>query len=344
MRWRFVLYVTGILNLFLGLTMVFPILVGLIYSDGSPLPILKAMGVTVFVGLLFYLPFRRKKVETITQREGMAIVAVGWTVVGLLGALPFYLGGECPFFVDAFRVLRVGSANMNTLISLGVSASFLYSLVATVAPDLVTGGDTDVHVYYEAAAVITTLVLLGRMLEARARASTDVAVRKLIDLQPDVALVIRDGAEVEVRISDVRLGDHLLLRPGSRVPVDGRVLEGETDIDESMLTGEPMPVEKRLDSLVSAGTINLTGSVTFEATRVGPDTALQRIIQLVRSAQGKKPPIQRLADSVSAVFVPTVLVISLFTFAIWMIFGPARPACHATRSAKQAIGIDSRWG
>ncbi len=260
-----------------------------------------------------------------------------WVLLFL--SAPVVLFAGAPFFVDAFRVLKAGSANMNTLISLGVSASFIYSLVATIAPDLVTGGEAGTHVYYEAAAVITTLVLLGRMLEAKARARTDVAVRALIELQPEVALVFRDGREVEVRISEVRLGDRILLRPGSRVPVDGRVLEGETDIDESMLTGEPMPVEKRRDMLVSAGTINLTGSVTFEATRIGLDTALQRIIQLVRSAQGKKPPIQRLADSVSAVFVPAILVISLITFAVWMLFGPEPPLRFALLTAVSVMII-----
>jgi Cu+-exporting ATPase len=262
---------------------------------------------------------------------------IQWVLLFL--SAPVVLFAGAPFFADAFKALKAGSANMNTLISIGVSASFLYSLVATIAPELLTGGDADVHVYYEAAAVITTLVLLGRMLEARAKARTDVAVRELIELQPDVALVVRNGNESVVRIADVQLCDVIVLKPGSRVPVDGRVLTGETDIDESMLTGEPMPVEKRPNSLVAAGTMNLTGSVTFEATRVGADTALQRIIQLVRSAQGKKPPIQRLADKVSSVFVPTILAISLVTFSIWMLYGPDPPLRFAILTAVSVLII-----
>jgi Cu+-exporting ATPase len=263
---------------------------------------------------------------------------VEWVLLGL--SAPVVLFAGAPFFVDAARVLRAGSANMNTLISLGVAAAFVYSLIATIAPHLVSSPDGSVHVYYEAAAVITTLVLLGRMLEASARSRTNAAVRRLINLQPDEAIVIAaDGSEIRTPLARVSIGDRILLRPGARVPVDGVVEEGRTDIDESMLTGEPMPIEKSAESMVSAGTMNLTGSLVFRATRVGSDTSLQRIIQLVKAAQGHKPPIQRLADRVSAIFVPVILASALATFTVWILFGPSPPLRFAVLTAVSVLII-----
>ena len=262
---------------------------------------------------------------------------VPWILLLLSTPVVIIAGG--PFFADAFRVLRVGSANMNSLISLGVGAAYAYSVIATISPRLVTGGVGAAHVYYEAAAVITTLVLLGRLFEAKAKARTTEAIKGLLNLQPDQAIVVRDGTDLTVAVSDVRHGDLVRLKPGARVPVDGSIVEGETDIDESMLTGEPMPVVKTVDSKVTGGTMNLTGSALFRAEKVGEETTLRRIIGLVRSAQGQKPPIQRLADRVSAVFVPAILGIALLTLLIWTVFGPEPPLRFALLTAVSVLII-----
>jgi Cu+-exporting ATPase len=227
-------------------------------------------------------------------------------------SLPVMLYAGAPFFLAAWSALRHGAANMNSLISLGTGAAFLYSLVQTLR------GRHDV--YYESAAVIITLILLGRTLEARARGQAGAAIRKLMDLQPPVARVLRDGIEVEIAVEDVRVGDLLVARPGERISVDGDVVEGESAVDESLLTGESMPVEKQPGAAVFAGTINRSGSFRYRATKVGRGTLLQQMVELVKRAQGSRAPVARLADVVSGYFTVTVLVLALVTFGAWLFF------------------------
>lgn len=230
------------------------------------------------------------------------------------------------FFVSAAKGLRHGHANMDTLVALGTGAAYLYSVVATVAPGLVAttagaGAHAAAHgppVYYEAAAVVIVLVLLGKYLEARATGSTTAAIRRLVELRPRTARVVKEGREVDVPIDDVAVGDLLQVRPGEKIPVDGRVESGRSAVDESMLTGESVPVDKGPGDAVYGSTLNSAGALRVRATRVGGDTALQQIIRLVKEAQGQKAPIARLADRVSGVFVPIVLGIAAATFVAWM--------------------------
>jgi Cu+-exporting ATPase len=233
----------------------------------------------------------------------------------LLFAVPvqFYVGWQ--YYVSAFKALRNKSANMDVLIVMGSSAAFFYSLPITLG---LLGG----HVYYETAAVIITLIKLGKYLEARAKGKTSEAIKKLMGLRAKTARLIRDGEEVSVSIDDVRIGDIVLVKPGETIPVDGVVIEGRSSIDESMLTGESLPVEKQQGDSVIGATLNKLGLIKFEATKVGKETALARIVKLVEDAQGSKAPIQKLADQVSAVFVPIVIVIALLTFAVWYFIIP----------------------
>ena len=235
-----------------------------------------------------------------------------WLQFALTLPVIFYAGGS--FYVAAWTALRHRSANMNTLISLGTGAAFLYSLYATVRGSA--------EVYYEPAAVIIALVLLGRTLEAGARGRASEAIRRLMDLQPPTARILRGGAEVEIGVDDVALGDTLVLRPGERVPVDGMVLSGESAIDESMLTGESMPVEKRPGSNVFAGTVNHSGGFQYRATRIGRGTVLQQMIEMVKQAQGSRAPVARLADVVSGWFTLGVLLAALATFFAWLLLAP----------------------
>jgi Cu+-exporting ATPase len=228
----------------------------------------------------------------------------------LLLALPvqFYSGRD--FYIHAWKALKARTANMDTLIALGSSAAFFYSagLLAFSLPG---------HVYFETAAVIIVLILVGKYLEARAKSQTSAAIRALIGLQPKTARVLRGGVEVEAPLSDVRAGDIMVVRPGEKVPVDGVLTSGQSSLDESMLTGESMPVQKAVGDAVIGATLNRTGSFQFRATRVGKDTALAQIVKLVQEAQGSKAPVQRLVDQISAVFVPVVIGIALITFAVW---------------------------
>jgi Cu+-exporting ATPase len=212
---------------------------------------------------------------------------------------------------------------MNTLIATGTSAAYFYSMVAVILPRLFAGAEVELGLYFDTSAMIITLVLLGRFLEARARGQTSVAIKKLIGLKPKTALIIRDGEEREISVEDVQVGEIILVRPGERVPVDGIVRSGYSSVDESMITGESIPVEKRVGDKVIGATINKTGSFQFEATKVGKDTTLAQIIRLVEEAQGSKAPIQRLADVVASYFVPIVIGIAIITFAIWYFIGPA---------------------
>jgi len=225
------------------------------------------------------------------------------------------------FFRLGVPALLRGAPDMNSLVAVGTSAAWLFSLVATFAPGLLPAGT--VHVYYEAAAVIITLILLGRFLEARARGRTSEAIKRLIGLQAKTARVRRDGQVQEVAIEAVRSGDLLEVRPGERIPVDGEVIEGASFVDESMITGEPVPVEKTPGAGVVGGTINQNGALTLRAIRIGGDTVLAQIIRLVEQAQSAKLPIQALVDRVTLWFVPAVMLAALLTFLAWMLFGPA---------------------
>ncbi len=245
----------------------------------------------------------------------------------LVLATPVVLWGGWPFFVRGWQSLVTRNLNMFTLIAMGTGVAWAYSVVATVAPELFPeafrGADGSVAVYFEAAAVITVLVLLGQVLELRARASTGGAIRALLDLAPKTARRLADdGSEEEVDVAAVQAGDRLRVRPGERIPVDGMVLEGRGAVDESMVTGESMPVDKTAGERVLGGTINQTGGLVMRAEKVGRDTLLQQIVQLVAEAQRSRAPIQRLADRVSAYFVPAVIVVAIVAFVAWSVFGP----------------------
>ncbi|WP_300381268.1 copper-translocating P-type ATPase [Henriciella sp.] len=248
-----------------------------------------------------------------------------WLQAGL--ATPVVLWSGAPFFARGWDSVKRRSLNMFTLIAMGVGVAYLYSLVASVAPgifpDSFRGHGGTVAVYYEAAAVIVTLILLGQVLELRARHATSGAIRALLELTPPTARRIAgDGSDEEVDLAEVRAGDHLRVRPGEKIPVDGEVIEGRSPVDESMVTGEPVPVEKTEGERVTGGTVNGTGSLVMKATHVGAETLLSQIVQMVAAAQRSRAPIQRLVDIVSSVFVPTVIAISIITFIIWAIFGP----------------------
>ncbi len=234
---------------------------------------------------------------------------VNWFFLFLATPVQFYTGID--YYVGAYKNLKNKNTNMDVLIALGSSVAYFYSLSILVLPGL--GG----HVYFETSAVIITLIKFGKLLEARTKGKTGGAIKKLIGLQPKTATIIENGVEKEISISLVQLNNIIVIRPGERIPVDGIIVEGASAIDESMLTGEPIPVDKEKDDMVTGGTVNGEGLLKFKATRVGKDTALSQIIRLVQEAQGSKAPIQALADRVAAVFVPAVIIIALITFGIW---------------------------
>ena len=264
----------------------------------------------------------------------VAILANHWLQLALITPVMFYSGW--PIHRTGWLTLLHRQAEMNSLITLGTSAAFGYSLVVTVAPGILPPGLRDV--YFEAAGVIITLILLGRLFEARAKAGTGESIRMLIGLQARTARVVRDGTETDIRIEDVVAGDVITVRPGEKIPVDGDVVDGESSVDESMVTGEPIPTTKRTGDIVIGATINRTGSFHFRAVRVGRDTMLAQIINLVQQAQGSKAPIQRLADTMSSYFVPAVIGIAIWTFVAWFVFGP-QPAFTSAMVAAVAVLI-----
>ena len=233
----------------------------------------------------------------------------------------FLIGWQ--FHRGAWKSLRRRTADMNTLISVGTLAAYLYSAAATLVPSFFLGADVAPDVYFDTAAVIIVLILFGRWLEARAKGRTSEAIRKLAGLQPKTARVIRAGVEQDIPVADVVVGDWVVVRPGERIPVDGVVREGTSAVDESMISGESLPVEKKPGNHVTGATINKAGSFKFEAVKIGKDTVLAQIIRLVQEAQGSKAPIQRLADAIASYFVPVVISIAVATFAVWYFFGPA---------------------
>jgi P-type Cu+ transporter len=259
-------------------------------------------------------------------------------------ATPVILWGGWPFFVRAWQSLVIRSLNMFTLIGLGVGVAYLYSVVAILFPELFPDSFTDhsgrVAVYFEAAAVIVTLVLLGQVLELRARSQTGAAIKALLGLAPKTARLIRNGGEeIDVPLDQVNVGDRLRVRPGEKIPVDGIVLEGASSVDESMVTGEPIPVEKQAGARLTGATVNGTGSLVMKAERVGSDTLLARIVQMVAQAQRSRAPIQKLADVVAGYFVPIVIAVALLTFVVWGIWGPEPQLAHALINAVAVLII-----
>ncbi len=251
---------------------------------------------------------------------GPSFVGKPYLLWALATPVQFWAGWR--FYRGAWGALRHKTADMNTLIAVGTSAAYVYSMVAVLFPSLFTTAGLEPHLYFEVSALIIALVLLGRFLEARARSRTSEAIKKLIGMQPKTALVIADGQEREVPVDDLQVGDLVLVRPGERVPVDGIVRQGYSSIDESMITGESIPVEKKVGDEVIGATVNQTGSLQVEASKVGKDTMLAHIIRMVEEAQGSKAPIQRLADVIASYFVPVVIGIAIITFIIWYFVGP----------------------
>ncbi|PKN59721.1 MAG: heavy metal translocating P-type ATPase, partial [Deltaproteobacteria bacterium HGW-Deltaproteobacteria-11] len=232
----------------------------------------------------------------------------------------FWVGSR--FFIGAFKAAKQKTTDMNTLVAVGALAAYLYSVLATFLPQFFTAAGLAPHVYYDGAALIVTLIVLGRMLEAKAQGKTSLAVERLMGLKPKTARVIRDDREMDIAIEAVRKGELILVRPGEKIPTDGIVVSGSSTVDESMLTGESMPAVKESGQNVFAATMNRTGSFTFRATRIGAETVLAQIIRLVEEAQGSKAPIQRLADRVASVFVPVVFAIAILTFVVWYYIVP----------------------
>ena len=267
--------------------------------------------------------------------------ALGW--IQFVLATPVVLWGGWPFFVRAWQSIVNLSLNMFTLIGLGVAVAYIYSVIAKLFPDVFPDSFKEhgvVPVYFEAAAVITTLVLLGQVLELKARSRTGAAIRALLALAPKTARRVRaDGAEEDVPLDQVRAGDLLRVRPGEKVPTDGIVVEGASSVDESMVTGESIPVEKSAGESVIGGTVNTTGSFIMRAERVGAETMLARIVQMVAEAQRSRAPIQKLADRVAGVFVPAVIVVAIVTFLVWAFFGPEPRLAHGLINAVAVLII-----
>ena len=294
---------------------------------------------------------------------GVALMVAGWhsvmeqlktqfsvqdiLVAMFIAALPVQLWCGWQFYAIAWKALRHRSADMNTLIAVGTSAAFLYSAIVTFWPSLFAGahrahdhvlGDRP-SVYYESAVIIIALILFGRWLETKAKSSTASAIRRLMGLRARTARVLRDGRELDVPVDEVGIGEIVVVRPGEKVPVDGIVREGRSSVDESMLTGESLPVEKVPGDMVYGATLNKMGSFRVEATRIGSETALAQIIRLVEEAQGSKAPIQRLADFIASIFVPAVLLIAAVTFVLWSLVGPEGAVIYATLNAVAVLII-----
>jgi Cu2+-exporting ATPase len=258
-------------------------------------------------------------------------------------ATPVVLWGGWPFFVRGWASFRTWNLNMFSLISLGTGAAFIFSVFALLFPAIMPDAfkmNGMVPLYFEAAAVIVTLVLMGQVLELRARSRTNDAIKSLLELAPNTALRVKtDGSEEEVHLDQVQVGDVLRVKPGGKVPVDGELTDGHSNIDESMITGEPLPVEKKLGDKVTAGTVNQTGTFLLRANKVGADTLLSRIVQMVNDAGRSRAPIQKLADQVSGWFVPAVMAIAVIAFAIWAIFGPSPALANGLVAAVSVLII-----
>ena len=282
-----------------------------------------------FVGFTYFM-------ELLGERTSL------WLELAL--STPVILWSGWPFFVRGYHSFRTMNLNMFSLIGMGVGAAYIFSILAVIAPQIFPAGFRDengnVGVYFEAAAVIVTLVLLGQVMELRAREGTGKAIRALLDMAAKTAVVIRpDGTEEEIELEQVQLGDHLRVRPGDKVPVDGVVVEGRSSVDESMISGEPVPVEKVAGEPVTGATINGTGSLVIEATRVGADTMLSQIVQMVADAQRSRAPIQKYADQVAGMFVPAVIAVAIVSFVVWSIWGPDPAMAYGLVSAVAVLII-----
>jgi len=285
----------------------------------------------------------KMKIMMVMPLAAFSIFLMAWeavTAVGLAPKMPevlfeffhhllpifatatFFIAGK-PYLLGFYRFLRYGKANMDSLIGIGTSAAFLYSFIVTAFEEPLRPFLNVENVYYDVAIVVIAFITLGKYLEARAKIKTGDAIEKLLNLQAKTAMVIKDGKEQEVSINQVVHGDQIIIKPGARIPVDGTVADGLSFVDESMVTGEPMPVEKKAGDMVVAGTINTTGSFTFKATKVGAETLLAHIIKMVEDAQGSRAPIQKLADQISAVFVPIVIVLAFLSLGVWLVAGTA---------------------
>jgi Cu+-exporting ATPase len=242
--------------------------------------------------------------------------------IQFLLATPVQFWAGWQFYVGFWKALKHKTSDMNTLIAVGSSAAYLYSLIVTFLPHLFMVKGVMLDVYFDTSAAIIVLILLGRFLEARAKGKTSEAIKKLIGLQPKTARVIRDGSEVDIPVEDVTLGDIVVVRPGEKIPVDGILKEGYSSVDESMVTGESLPVEKKAGDTVIGATLNKTGTFRFEAAKVGKDMVLAQIIRLVQEAQGSKPAIARMVDVIASYFVPVVIALAILTFVVWVLFGP----------------------
>ena len=285
------------------------------------------VGIALLLGSMHLFPWT-------TYLNGLTVGSVAvWPWVLWLLATPVQFWAGWPFYASGIPSLRHGVANMHTLVALGSSVAYGYSaaitVIAALAPEWLTARGIGSAVYFDTAAMIIGLILLGRFLEARARGRTSEAIRRLIGLQPNTARVIRDGQEIEVPVEELALADLVAVRPGERVPTDGEVMEGSSTVDESMLTGESMPVDKAPGASVYGATLNRTGYFQFRVTRVGRETALAQIIRLVEDAQGSRAPIQRLADQVASVFVPAVGAVAVAAFLFWLVLGPAPALTYA---------------
>jgi Cu+-exporting ATPase len=307
-------------------------------------PELADMGRRFWFGLLLTIPVFALEMGAHMFSMGRMIDPTYSRWIQLALATPVVLWAGAPFFARGWQSLVTRNLNMFTLIALGTGVAWLYSMVATLAPGLfpaaMRSADGLVPAYFEAAAVITVLVLLGQVLELRAREKTSGAIRALLDLAPKTARRIRsDGVEEEVSLEAIGLGDRLRVRPGEKIPVDGEAVEGRSSVDESMVTGESMPVTKSVGDKVVGGTVNRSGSLIVEAQKIGKDTMLARIVQMIAQAQRSKAPIQRLADRVASWFVPLVITIALAAFAAWMLFGPAPRLAYALVAAVAVLII-----
>jgi P-type Cu+ transporter len=275
-----------------------------------------ALGVAAVTMALMYAPSLPVTMEQLA-----------WTLIAPATFVQFWAGRR--FYRAAWRSAIHGSTNMDTLVVVGTTAAWAFSVLVTFAPSIFRSAGIEPQTYFDSSTAIVGLVLMGRWLEARAKAQTVGAIKELLGLQAQSARIVRAGREIDVPLEEVRVGDLVRVRPGERVPVDGRVVEGDSAVDESMLTGEPVPAEKHAGDEVIGGTMNRQGTFLFRATRVGRDTALAHIVELVRRAQGSKAPIQRLADRIGGIFVPVVLGIGALTFGLWFVFGPDPRLTHA---------------
>ena len=283
-----------------------------------------------------FLALKRKTIGAIVLAIPVFVIGMffmhmpygNWIMLAFTIPVMAFFGRD--FFVHAYMQLKHGRANMDTLVAVSTGVAFLFSLFNTIWPEYWTSRGLEAHVYYEAAAVIIALILLGRLLEAKAKFSTSTAIKKLMGLQPQtVTKILADGSEEEVPIREVAVGDVLVVKPGEKIPVDGEVTEGASFVDESMITGESIPVEKVKGQPVYAGTINEKGSFRFRADKVGGETGLANIIRMVQEAQGSKAPVQKLVDRIAGIFVPVVMGIAVITFVVWMLIGGDLAFTHA---------------